>query len=186
VAGGGVGDEAHLVAEAGQVNEDGGVNGADVVPRAGGHRSVGGVTEDDSVDLGWIIFLVGSRGGSGCGAGGTGSAGAAGGEMCMFGVTQGIEDRGERSDGGYGSEQDGSGAERLAAGDIEAGSGESGDAGGEGLLHGWSLGVPGASRGGGGPAGLAATGSVNGAAKGWRELMVGSATEGRQVLLSQE
>ena len=30
-AGGGVGDEAHLVAEAGQANEDGGVNGADVV-----------------------------------------------------------------------------------------------------------------------------------------------------------
>ena len=91
-----------------------------------------------------------------------------------------------RSDGGYGSEQDGSGAERLAAGDIEAGSGESGDAGGEGLLHGWSLGVPGASRVGGGPAGLAATGIVKRAAKGWRELMVGSATEGRQVLLSQE
>src|SRR3981189_3081329 len=82
--------------------------------------------------------------------------------MCMFGVTQGIEDRGERSDGGYGSEQDGSGAERLAAGDIEAGSAESGDAGWEGLLHGWSLGIPGANRVGGGPPGLAATGIVNG------------------------
>jgi hypothetical protein len=57
----------------------------------------------------------------------------------MLGVTQSIENRGEHSDGGYGSEQDGSGAERLAAGDIEAGSGEGGDAGGEGLLHGWSL-----------------------------------------------
>src|SRR5438552_2764485 len=125
-AGGGVGDEAHLVAEAGQVNEDGGVNGADVVSRAGGHRSVGGITEDDGVDLGWIVFLVGSRGGSGCGAGGTGSAGAAGGEMCMSGATQGVEDGGGRRVGGYGSEQDGSGAERLAAGDIEAGSGGGG------------------------------------------------------------
>jgi hypothetical protein len=54
----------------------------------------------------------------------------------MCGVTQSIEDRGERSDGGYGSEQDGPGAERLAAGEIEAGSGEIGDAGWEGLLHG--------------------------------------------------
>ena len=70
-AGGGVGDEAHLVAEAGQVNEDGGVNGADVVSRACGHRSVGGITEDDGVDLGWIVFLVVSLGGSRCGAGGT-------------------------------------------------------------------------------------------------------------------
>jgi hypothetical protein len=86
----------------------------------------------------------------------------------MFGVTKSIEDRGERSDGGYGSEQDGSGAERLAAGDIEARSGESGDdAGGEGLLHGWwSLGVPGASRGGQGSTGLAAIGIVNGLPKG--------------------
>ena len=31
LAGGGVGDEADLVPEAGQANEDGGVNGADVV-----------------------------------------------------------------------------------------------------------------------------------------------------------
>ena len=64
--------------------------------------------------------------------------------MCMFGVTQGIEDRGECGDGGYGSEQDRSRAERLAAGDIEAGSG---DSRGEGLLHRWvllgCLGLPG-------------------------------------------
>jgi hypothetical protein len=52
----------------------------------------------------------------------------------MFGVTQGIEDRGERSDGGYGGEQDGSGAERLAAGDTEAGSGESGTTGPSGNI----------------------------------------------------
>jgi hypothetical protein len=142
------------------------VNGADVVSLAGGHRSIGEITEDDGVDLGWIIFLVGSRSGSGCGAGGTGSAGTARGEMCMFGVTQGMEDRGEHSDGGDGSEQDGSGAERLAADDIEAGGGESGDAGGEGWLHGWSLGVPGASRVGGGPTGLAATLIVDGLPKG--------------------
>jgi hypothetical protein len=55
----------------------------------------------------------------------------------MFGVAQSIEDRGERSDGGYGSEQDGSGAKRLTAGDIETRRGERGDAGWEGLLHGW-------------------------------------------------
>ena len=51
VAGGGVGDEADLVAETGQANEDGGVNRADVVSRAGGYRSVGGIAEDDGVDL---------------------------------------------------------------------------------------------------------------------------------------
>jgi hypothetical protein len=115
------------------------VNRADVVSRAGRHRSVGGITENDGVDLGWIVFLIGIRGGPGCGAGGTSSAGAAGGEMCMSGVTQSKENREERTDGGHGSEQDGSGAEWLAASDIEAGSGESGDSGMEGVLHGgWS------------------------------------------------
>jgi hypothetical protein len=39
-------------------------------------------------------------------------------------VTHGIEDQGERTDGDNDSEQDGTGAERLAAGDIEGGSGE--------------------------------------------------------------
>jgi hypothetical protein len=166
-AGGGVGDEPHLVAESRQTNKDGGVNGADVVSPACGHRSVGGITEDDRVDLGWIIFLVSSRGGSGCAADGTGSAGV---EMCMFGVTQGIEDRGERSDGGYGSEQDRPRAERLAAGDIEGGSGQSGDAGVEGLLHGWSLGVPRVGR----VVKIRWIGRYwycKRAAKGWRELM---------------
>src|SRR5580704_7994548 len=141
-AGGGVGDEAHLVAEAGQAHEDGGVNGADVVSPAGGHRSVGGIAEDNGVNLRGIVFVVVGRG-SGCGAGETGSAGAVGGEVRMSVVTQGIEDRGEHSSSGYDSEKDGSRAERLAASDIEAGSGESGDAVAEGLLHGWSLGVPG-------------------------------------------
>jgi hypothetical protein len=108
------------------VNEDGGVNGADVVSAAGGHRSVAGIAEDDGVDLVWIVivFLVGSWGDPECGAGGAISAGAAGGEMCMSGVTHGIEDRGERTDGDNDSEQDNSGAERLAASEIEAGSGD--------------------------------------------------------------
>ena len=57
--------------------------------------------------------------------------------MCMSGVTQGIEDRGERTDGDNDSEQDGCGAERLAASDIEGGSGECGDAGGRRLLREW-------------------------------------------------
>jgi hypothetical protein len=43
-AGGGVGNKTHLVAEARQADEDGGVNRADVVSRAGRHRSVGGIT----------------------------------------------------------------------------------------------------------------------------------------------
>jgi len=67
------------------------VNVADVVSRAGRQRSVGGIAEDDGVDLGWIVFVVGSCG-SGCGAGGTGGARAVGDEMCMSVVTQGIED----------------------------------------------------------------------------------------------
>jgi len=166
VAGGSVGNEAHLVAEAGQVNEDGGVNGADVVSRAGGHRSVGWITENDGVDLRRIVFLVGGRGGSGCGAGGTGSAGAAGGEMCRSGVTQAKEDRGQRADSGHCSKQDGSGVQRLAAGDIEARSCESGDSGREGLPHGWVvLGRSGGGRIGAGPARLAATDIVNGPPK---------------------
>src|SRR5271155_9736 len=101
MAGGGVGDEAHLVARARKVNEDGGVNGADVGSAAGGHRSVGRIAEDNGVDLVGIVivFLVGSWDAPDCGAGGTISGGAAGGEMCMSGVTQGIEDRGEPTGG---------------------------------------------------------------------------------------
>jgi hypothetical protein len=103
VAGGGVGDEAYLGSPARKANENGGVNGADVGSGASGHRSVGGIAEDDGVDLVWIVivFLAGTSG-----------------------VTQGIEDQGERTDGGNDSKQDGFGAEWLAASDIEAGSGE--------------------------------------------------------------
>jgi hypothetical protein len=103
VAGGGVGDETYLLAPARKTNENGGVNGADVVSRASGHRSVAGITEDDDVDLVWIVIVF--LGGA-------------------CGVTQGIEDQGERTDGAHDSEQDGSGAERLAASEIEGGSGE--------------------------------------------------------------
>jgi hypothetical protein len=53
----------------------------------------------------------------------------------MSGVTQGIEDRGERTDGDNDSEQDGCGAERLAASDIEAGSGGYGEIGGQAPLY---------------------------------------------------
>ena len=56
-ASGGVGDEAHLVSKAGQANEDGGVNGADVVSRAGGDRSFGGIADDDGVNLVWIVLF---------------------------------------------------------------------------------------------------------------------------------
>jgi hypothetical protein len=110
------------------------VDGTDVVAAAGGHRSVGGITEDDGIDLVWIVFVIVSRG-SGC-VGGSGGAGAIGCEVCLFVVLQRIEDRGEGKDGGNGSEQDGSGAERLARSDVEAGGSESGSSGGEGLLHG--------------------------------------------------
>jgi hypothetical protein len=102
VAGGGVGDKAYLGAPARKVNENGGVNGADVDSGASGHRSVGGIADNDGVDLVWIVivFLAGTSG-----------------------VTEGIENQGERTDGGNDSEQDGCRAERLAASDIEAGSG---------------------------------------------------------------
>jgi hypothetical protein len=62
VPGGGVGNEAHLVPRARKVNEDGGMNGADVVSGSGGHRSVVGIAEDNGVDLVWIVivFLLGS------------------------------------------------------------------------------------------------------------------------------
>jgi hypothetical protein len=93
------------------VNEDGRVNGTYVVSLASGHRSVGGITEDDGVDLRWIVFVVGVVG-SGCGAG-PGSAGVVGVQMCMS-VPLGIEDQEERTDGGHDCQQDSSGAERLA------------------------------------------------------------------------
>jgi hypothetical protein len=103
VAGGGVGDEAYLGAPARKANENGGVNGADVGSGASGHRSVGGIAEDDGIDLVRIVIVL--------------LAGTSG-------VTQRIEDQGERTDGENDSEQDGSGAEWLAASDIEGGSGE--------------------------------------------------------------
>jgi hypothetical protein len=133
-----VGDEAHLVAEAGQVNENEGVNGADVFSPPGGDGGVGGITEDDGVDLVGIVLVVISRGGTGGCAGGTIGSGFAGGQIWMPVVAEGIEDGGERSDGGNDREQDGSRAERLASSEIEAWSGESGDSGGQRLLHGWS------------------------------------------------
>jgi hypothetical protein len=55
VAGGDVGDEAQLGAEARKANENGGVNGADVGSGASGHRSVGGIADNDGVDLVWAI-----------------------------------------------------------------------------------------------------------------------------------
>ena len=155
VAGGAVRDVAHLVAGARKANDDGGMNGADVVSGAGGHRSVGGIAEDDGVDLIWIVivFRAGSCGGPGSSAGGTISAGVGGGEMGIPGVTQGIEDGEERTDGGHDREQDGCGAERLAASDIEGGSGECGDASGrlmsEGMFLGFSRREPSRGRSGG-------------------------------------
>ena len=100
-----------------------------MVSGAGGYRSVAGIAEDNGVDLVWIVivFLVGRRGG----AGGTISTG---GEMYMSGVTQGIEDDGERTGGDNDRKQYDSGVERLAASEIEAGSAECGDAGRQGLL----------------------------------------------------
>ena len=58
--------------------------------------------------------------------------------MYMSGVTHGIEDRGESTDGDYDRKQDGCGAKRLAASDIEAGSGECGEIGRHALLHEWA------------------------------------------------
>ena len=113
------------------------MNAADVGCAAGGHRSFGGITEDNGVDLVGIVivFLVASWDASDCGAGGRISAGAAGAEMCMSAVTQGIEDRGERTGGDHDSEQDRRGAERLAASDIEAGSRAYGEIGGRALVY---------------------------------------------------
>lgn len=114
---GGIWYKAYLVAEAGQANEDGGVNGADAVSRSGGHGSIGGITEDDGVDLGRIVFLIISLV-SGCG--GMSSFGAIWGEMYLSIVLQCIEDRRQRRDCGDDSEQDDSWKERLAGGDIES------------------------------------------------------------------
>jgi hypothetical protein len=70
------------------MNDDEGMNRADVVALASGYGSVGGIAEDDGVDLVGIVFVVG-----GCRsrwhAGGTvGSSG----EMEVSSVIQSIED----------------------------------------------------------------------------------------------
>jgi hypothetical protein len=50
-------------------------------------------------------------------------------------MTRDIEDRAESTDGHNDSEQEGSGVERLAASDIEAGTGEYGENSGQPLLR---------------------------------------------------
>ncbi len=75
------------------------MDGADVVSAAGRRGGVGGVTEDDGIDLVRIVLLIGGWGGSGRSAGGTGGAGVARGEMSLPVLPQSIEDRGERSKG---------------------------------------------------------------------------------------
>jgi hypothetical protein len=115
------------------------VNAADVVSTAGGHRSVGGITEDNGIDLVGIVivFLVGSRGAPECGACRALTAAAAGTEMCSAAVTQGVEDRGQCTGGDNDCKQDGCGAERLAARDIEAGCTEYGEIGLSRRRPGW-------------------------------------------------
>jgi hypothetical protein len=57
--------------------------------------------------------------------------------MRVSGVTQGIKDQGQHSEGRHDSEENGSGAERLTRGDVKAGSGGGTYSDGEGLLHGF-------------------------------------------------
>ncbi len=58
--------------------------------------------------------------------------------MCMSGLPQGIEDRGECTDSDNNSEQNGCGAKRLAASDIEAWSvKQDGEIVGQALLREW-------------------------------------------------
>ena len=64
MAGGAVGDEAHLITPARQVDDDEWVNGADVLALARRHGSVGGVGEDDGVDLVGVVLVVFGRGAS--------------------------------------------------------------------------------------------------------------------------
>jgi hypothetical protein len=117
-----VGDEANLFSEAGQVNENGGMNGTDVVSLPTRHRSVRRIAEHDGVDLVRIVVLVCSRG-SLLGAGRAGSSGVVRRDVSTAIVAQGIEDRAERTGSSHDSNKDGSGTERLTPGDIETGSG---------------------------------------------------------------
>jgi len=137
VAGRAVGDQAHVIAKARQVNDDKRVHGADVVSPAGGHRSVGRIPEHDGVDLRWIVFVIGRRRGCGSGRndGRTCRAAIAEAEMRARGVAQQIEDQGERTGCGYEGKQYGFGAEPLASGDVKVGNRESGNPGRESLLH---------------------------------------------------
>jgi hypothetical protein len=60
----------------------------------------------------------------------------------MSGVTQSIQDQGERTNGDHDREQDGSGAKRLAASEIEGGSGECGEVLGLSRVEpGWRSGI---------------------------------------------
>ena len=104
------------------------MNRADVISLACGEWSVGGIAEDDGVDLGWVVRLVAGGRSTRSGAG---RAGCVGVEVDVPGVGHGEQDEAERAEGGDDGEQDGAGAEPLAAGEVEVGRVD----GGAGLLH---------------------------------------------------
>ena len=112
-----VGDEAYLVAEARQVNNDRAVNRTDVGSVVARRSSLAGIADNDHVNLVWIIrlSLVGRRAG--------------------HRPAHDIKNQRESTGGGNDSQQNGRGPQRLTASDIEAGSGEPGEVAGNRLLH---------------------------------------------------
>lgn len=96
MAGWGVGDQAGLVAEAGQVHDDEGMDGAGCLVATGWAGSVGGIAEDDGVDLVGIILVC--RGSCACGRR---VAPAAPGEkfVPMLAVSEGVGNRREHGEG---------------------------------------------------------------------------------------
>ena len=107
------------------------MNAAHVISTARGLRSVAGIAEHNSVNLVRIVIVLLIAAGRAPNRGadetiGAGSAGAARAETHMSGVAQGIQHRGERTDGNHDSQQDRRGADLLAPSDIEAGAAQCG------------------------------------------------------------
>ncbi len=121
MAGGGGGDHAEVFAGAGQDDEDGGVDGADVVALVGGHGGFVRVAEHDGVNLVGIVFVVFVIVVPVCCGGTVVLRRVVGGETCVL-AGEGVANPKEGTRGEEDCEEDDFGAEGLTGGEIEAGS----------------------------------------------------------------
>jgi hypothetical protein len=118
------------------MHDDEGMHGAGFLSAAGWPGSVGGIAEDDGVDLVRVVILVVD---CACGGSGRVAPGATWEKLVpMLAVSEGEGDRRKHGEGEHRGEQDSSGVEGLAAGDVEARRGGNRDSVKQQMVCSWS------------------------------------------------